>query len=219
MHFGQQRRAVPLCSIEVNLDVKNTLSRRRLLRRSLYSALGLSLNKGVPALGQMMASPAQVRSGVKLTRYVDPLVIPPVIHATGKPDEVIDIEMRQFQQQVHRDLPPTTLWGYNGSWPGPTIEVQSDHVLNINWSSKLPTSHLLPIDHSLHGAESSLPAVRNVAHLHGACVLPDDDGYPEAWFSADGEHGPKFNPHPSSYRIASPLPRSGTTITASALPG
>jgi spore coat protein A len=75
------------------------LSRRRLLRRSLYSALGLSLNKGVPALGQMMASPAQVRSGVKLTRYVDPLAIPPVIHATGKPDEVIDIEMRQFQQK------------------------------------------------------------------------------------------------------------------------
>jgi spore coat protein A len=151
-----------------------------------------------------MASPLQVRSGVKLTCYVDPLSIPQVIHATGQPDEVIAIEMRQFQQKVHRDLPPTTLWGYNGSWPGPTIEVQSGHRLNVNWSSKLPTTHLLPIDHSIHGAESSLPAVRNVAHLHGACVLPDDDGYPEAWFTADSEHGPKFNPHPSSYPNCQP---------------
>jgi spore coat protein A, manganese oxidase len=178
------------------------LTRRRLLRRGIYTAAGLSLQKGAPVLGQAMASPAPVRSTVKLPRYIDPLPIPSIIRSTGKPDEVIDIEMRQFQQKVHRDLPPTTLWGYNGSWPGPTIEARSGQPLNINWVSKLPTTHILPIDHSIHGAESSIPAVRNVAHIHGACVLPDDDGYPESWFTAQGEHGPhgpKFNPRPSSY--------------------
>ena len=183
------------------------LSRRRLLQRGLTTAAGLTLSKTVPAMQQAMASPAQVRSGVKLTPYVDSLPIPPVIHATGRPGEAIDIEMLQFQQKVHRDLPPTTLWGYNGSWPGPTIEAQSGQPLNINWVSRLPTSHLLPIDHSIHGAESSLPAVRNVAHLHGACAMPDDDGYPEAWFTAQGEHGPhgqKFNPRPSSYPNCQP---------------
>ena len=180
------------------------LSRRRLLHRGLYTAAGITISKGMPALGQAMASPAQVRSSVKLTRYVDPLPIPPVIRSSGRPDEVVEIEMRQFQQKVHRDLPPTTLWGYNSSWPGPTIEAQSGQPLNINWVSKLPTTHLLPIDHSIHGAESTLPAVRNVAHLHGACVLPEDDGYPEAWFTAHGEHGPKFNPRPSSYPNCQP---------------
>ena len=180
------------------------LSRRRLLHRSLYTAAGLTLKKGVSALGQAMATPTPVRSAVKLTPYVDPLPIPPVIRCAGNVDEVIEIEMRQFQRKVHRDLPPTTLWGYNGSWPGPTIEAQTGHALNINWVSKLPTTHLLPIDHSIHGAESSLPAVRNVAHLHGACVLPDDDGYPEAWFTASGEHGPKFIPHPSHYPNCQP---------------
>ena len=144
------------------------LSRRRLISRSLCTAAGLTIQKNLPALGQAMASPAQVRSGVKLARYVDPLPIPPVIRPTGNTNEVIEIEIRQFQRKVHRDLPPTTLWGYNGSWPGPTIEAQSGHALNINWVSKLPTMHLLPIDHSIHGAESSIPAVRNVAHLHGA---------------------------------------------------
>ena len=67
--------------------------------------------------------------------------------------------------------PPTTLWGYNGSWPGPTIEAQTGQPVRINWVSKLPRTHLLPVDHSIHGAEMTLPAVRNVAHLHGACVL------------------------------------------------
>ncbi len=183
------------------------LSRRRLLQNGLTTAAGLTLSKTVPAMQQAMASPPQVRSGVKLARYVDPLPIPPVIRATDKPGEVIDIEMRQFQQKVHRDLPPTTVWGYNGSWPGPTIEAQSGQPLSVNWTSKLPTTHLLPIDHSIHGAEASLPAVRNVAHLHGACALPDDDGYPEAWFTAEGEHGPhgaKFNPLPSSYPNCQP---------------
>src|SRR5271154_1328204 len=180
------------------------LSRRRLLQSGLYTAAGVSFSKGVGAFGQAMASPVPVRSGVKLTRYVDPLTIPPVIRTSGEVGETVEIEMLQFQQKVHRDLPATTVWGYNGSWPGPTIEAQSGRTLNINWVSKLPTTHLLPIDHSIHGAESTLPQVRNVAHLHGACALPDDDGYPEAWFTAHGEHGPKFNPRPSSYPNCQP---------------
>jgi len=180
------------------------LSRRQLLHRGLYTAAGVTISKTLPAVGQAMASPVQVRSGVKLASYVDPLPIPPVIRPTGSTDEIIEIEMRQFPQKVHRDLPPTTLWGYNGSWPGPTIEATSGQPLKINWVSKLPTTHLLPIDHSIHGAESTLPAVRNVAHLHGASTLPEDDGYPEAWFTAHGERGPKFNSRPSSYPNCQP---------------
>ena len=180
------------------------LSRRRLLSRGFYTSAGLALSHGVPAIGQAMASPPQVHSEVRLTRYVDPLPIPPVIRSTGAAGEVIQIEMRPFLQKVHRDLPPTKLWGYNGTWPGPTIEAKSGKPLKINWVSKLPATHLLPVDHSIHGAESSIPAVRNVAHLHGACVLPDDDGYPDAWFTANGEHGPKFNPRPSVYPNCQP---------------
>jgi spore coat protein A, manganese oxidase len=180
------------------------LSRRRLLQSGLYTAAGAAFSKGVPKPGQAMASPVQVRSGIKLTRYVDPLPLPPVIRSTGKSGETIEIEMLEFQQKVHRDLPPTTVWGYNGSWPGPTIEAQSGQTLNVNWICKLPTTHLLPIDHSIHGAESTLPQVRNVAHVHGACTLPDDDGYPEAWFTTHGEHGPSFNPRPSSYPNCQP---------------
>ena len=180
------------------------LNRRRFLQGGACTAAGVSFGKGIPVLGQGMASPDPVRSGVKLTRYIDPVPIPPVIRSTGKPDETIEIEMVQFKQKVHSDLPPTTVWGYNGSWPGPTIEAQRNQTLNVNWVSKLPATHLLPIDHSIHGAESTIPSVRNVAHLHGACTLPDDDGYPEAWFTAHGEHGPRFSSRPSCYPNCQP---------------
>jgi spore coat protein A len=170
-----------------------------LLNRGLYTSLGLILQKSVPAVGQAMASPAQVHSGVRLTRYVDSLPIPPVIRATGNGGEVMELELRQSLQKLHRDLRPTAIWGYNGSWPGPTIEVQRDQPIKIHWVNKLPATHLLPIDHSIHGAESSIPDVRNVAHIHGARVLPEDDGFPEAWDTSAGEHGSGFNPKPSSY--------------------
>jgi spore coat protein A, manganese oxidase len=180
------------------------LTRRRLLQSGLYTAAGVTFSKGVPVLSQAMASPVPVRSSVKLTRYVDSLPIPPVVRPSGHSGEIVEIQMQQFQQKVHRDLPPTMVWGYNGSWPGPTIEAQSGQALNVNWVSKLPAAHLFPVDHSIHGAESTLPEVRNVAHLHGACTLPDDDGYPEAWFTAHGVRGEKFNPRPSSYPNCQP---------------
>ncbi len=69
------------------------LSRRRLLSRGLYTSASLLLSKGVPAISQAMASPSQVHSEIKLARYVDPLPIPPVIRATGKTGEMVEIEM------------------------------------------------------------------------------------------------------------------------------
>ena len=176
------------------------LSRRRVLHHGIVTATGLGLGKSRWLLGQTaMASPRQVRSGVKLERYVDPLTVPPVLRSGFRPDQPLEIEIRQFRQKVHRDLPPTTLWGYNGSWPGPTIEARSDEPINIRWVSKLPSTHLLPVDHSIHGAEASLPAVRTVTHLHGACVMPDADGYPEAWIAPNGDHGPGYKPGASTY--------------------
>jgi spore coat protein A len=45
----------------------------------------------------------------------------------------------------------------------------------------LPAQHFLPIDHKIHGAEADKPLVRAVAHMHGAKVGPESDGYPEDW--------------------------------------
>jgi spore coat protein A, manganese oxidase len=125
-----------------------------------------------------------------LTPFVDPLPIPPVLPRAS----AYTIHMRAFRQRLHRDLPSTPLWGYEGLYVGPTFEVRKGSPIQVEWRNELPDTHFLPIDHSLHGAESNLPDVRTVVHLHGAKVMPDSDGYPEAWFTRGyGETGPFFN--------------------------
>jgi len=74
------------------------------------------------------------------------------------------------------------LWTYGGSSPGPTIETRSGQSVFIEWPNDLPPDHFLPIDHNLHGAEANKPAVRGIAHVHGAKVPPESDGYPEDWY-------------------------------------
>jgi len=126
-----------------------------------------------------------------LARFVDPLPIPPIAKPAGtrpSPDQPATqlpyyrIPMRQFQAKVHRDVPPTTFWGYAASSPGPTIEARRGEAILVEWVNDLPPQHFLPIDHTLHGAESGKPDVRTVVHLHGGRTPPGSDGYPEDWF-------------------------------------
>ncbi|MDP9122749.1 MAG: multicopper oxidase domain-containing protein [Acidobacteriota bacterium] len=125
-----------------------------------------------------------------LTPFVDPLPLPPVLpHAS-----TYNVHMREFFQKLHRDLPATKLWGYNGQYIGPTFETRSGSPIHVQWLNDLPAKHFLPIDHTLHGDATSQPEVRTVVHLHGAKVLGSSDGHPEAWFTNGfAKTGPEFD--------------------------
>jgi spore coat protein A len=92
------------------------------------------------------------------------------------------IEMRQFSAKVHRDLKPTRMWGYDGASPGPAFETLRGQGMLVEWVNALPSHHLIPIDHRIHGADAKRPDVRTVVHLHGGKVSPDSDGYPDDWY-------------------------------------
>ena len=128
-----------------------------------------------------------------LARFVDPLPIPATIKPDGeRPDPdagarggqaVQDlpyyrVAMREGTVAVHRDLPPTRVWGYGGTFPGPTFETRSGKGLLVEWANELPERHFLPIDHGLCGAGADQPEVRTVVHVHGARVPPESDGLP-----------------------------------------
>lgn len=126
-----------------------------------------------------------------LARFVDPLPIPEILKPAEYRASPADssaklpyyrVAMKQFEAKLHRDLKPTRLWGYGGSSPGPTFETRSGQGLLVEWANELPTTHFLPIDHSIHGAEAETPDVRAVVHLHGARVPAESDGYPENWY-------------------------------------
>jgi len=126
-----------------------------------------------------------------LTRFVDPLPLPPVAQpvghrpvpgSPGKQAQYYRIAMRAISSKLHRDLPPSSLWSLGGSVPGLTFEARTGKGLFVEWVNELPSKHFLPIDHSLHGAEKGTPEVRGVVHLHGGKTPPESDGYPEDWY-------------------------------------
>ena len=107
------------------------------------------------------------------------LPLPSVLQPTSVDKGIAQyrVAMTEFRQRLHKQLPATTLWGYAGSVPGPTIETRSGQPIQVRWVNNLPSTHLLPIDPTLHGAMDN-PDVRTVVHLHGAKVLPTSDGRP-----------------------------------------
>jgi spore coat protein A len=100
------------------------------------------------------------------------------------------------------------VWGYNAKWPGPTFEVRRGEPLFVKWSNHLPTKHFLPVDPTIHGAGEGVPEVRTVTHLHGARVMPDSDGYPDAWVTSDGKAGVVSAADPCHY----PNDQAATTL-------
>ena len=125
-----------------------------------------------------------------LSPFVDPLPIPKTARPSGmrpSPENPAikiphyRIAMQAFETKVHRDMKPTRMWGFGGTFPGPTFDLRSGQEALVEWANELPQEHFLPIDHSLHGAEADKPQVRAVSHLHGAGAPPESDGYPENW--------------------------------------
>jgi spore coat protein A len=168
---------------------KPAVTRRTILKGSLIVGAGFAVAPWVGESSRAGSPP--------LRKFVTPLAIPQVARPLRVDDGVAryTIEMTEFRQQVHPDLPATTLWGYGGAWPGPTFETRAGRPIAVQWLNNLPDRHLLAAayDRTIHGADMGEPQARTVVHLHGAKVMPDSDGYPEAWFTRNwGKTGPFF---------------------------
>jgi spore coat protein A len=132
-----------------------------------------------PAIAQVLLDP------LSLEKYVDPLPVPGVL--TGQP--YYEIGAYQIQQQLHRDLPPTTVYGYGtsqatASYPGPSIVVQKGIPIQIKWTNNLPSPHILAyaFDLTIPSAQTTT-GIPITTHVHGAEVEPQSDGGPMTWFT------------------------------------
>ena len=150
---------------------------------------GLAAGQSLPTKNTIIARPLlDINS---LARFVDPLPIPKVVsshktrpspedHASQVP--YYRLAMRKLETKIHRDVKPTAVWGVGDSSPGPTFETRSGQGVLVEWANELPARHFLPIDRSIHGADTHTPEVRAVVHLHGGKVPAASDGYPEDWY-------------------------------------
>jgi len=131
-------------------------------------------------------APSPYRKPVSLERYIDPLPLPKrlIPQSVGVKSSECRIRMMEFSQQLHSQLPPTRLWGYEGQYPGPTIEAMQGRPIRIQWENHLPAQHIfdVDIDPRLLAKVPPAPAVRTIPHLHGARTDSESDGLPEKWF-------------------------------------
>jgi len=145
---------------------------------------------------------------IQLTPFVDPLPIPDIATPdSGSIGGVAEytITMTEFQQQLHSELPPTTVWGYGDGFdpphfPGPVIVARTGDPVTVHWendlrelgTSVLRTNHYLAQSADdlicTHGAEDE---AKTVVHLHGGHVPAEIDGYPEDTF-LPGDAGQTF---------------------------
>lgn len=176
----------------------NGLSRRQVLRAG--AALGIAGTLPV------RTGAAVVESSPDLEKFVQPLPIPDVRDPDGrrKGADYYEIPVTEFSTRLHPDLPATTLWGYDGQFPGPVIRARRNERIKVRFdNSGLPTDHLLTVDDRISGTkpedypdfDGPVPEVRTVTHFHGLNVAPESDGQAEMWTSPDGITGPRFDTH------------------------
>jgi FtsP/CotA-like multicopper oxidase with cupredoxin domain len=129
-----------------------------------------------------MRAVAQIPGGTlppgAVTKFVTPLLIPPVMPGAGKIKirggknaDYYEISVRQFEQQIlPLGLPSTTVWGYGAvttdrkrgllvhNAPSLTIEAKWNEPVRIKWINDLKDTdgaflpHILPVDPTLHWA-------------------------------------------------------------------
>lgn len=182
---------------------KLMISRRMFLKSGVILGTGLILPIGCSS-GSRHTAPANQLDAAKLTKYLDPLPVPSALSPVSQTAGVTyyEITTSAFNSKLHAQLSATNLWGYNGMYPGPTIEARTGEIVKVKWINGLTgESHLLEeaYDVNLHGTKMGEPHVRTVTHLHGGHVPQASDGYPLDWFRS-GESS--TYEYPNSQRAA-----------------
>lgn len=101
-----------------------------------------------------------IRSTARLPRpFSLPLPVPPVLQPlrTDATTDYYEIIARPAEVEILPGL-STGIWGYNGMFPGPTIEARSGRRVVVDTRNETP----VPI----------------ATHLHGGRTPPESDGYP-----------------------------------------
>jgi spore coat protein A, manganese oxidase len=142
---------------------------------------GLALPLGTLSVpvGRLAAS-SSVRSP-DVEPFEVPLPIPPVASPVGTRGGADFYEM--VQRVAMQEILPgmrTEVWGYDGVFPGPTIEARRDRPVAIRQTNELP----VPVS----------------VHLHGGKTPPESDGYPTDLIMPKGSrHAGRSHRHGGSH--------------------
>src|SRR3982074_2773613 len=142
-----------------------------------------------------------VTEPLPLAPFVDTVPVPQRLVA-GEHHGQLTVRTRAGPRQFHRDLPPSRIWGYDGTMPGPTIETERGHPVTVEWRNELEgplpavvtTAPQADVDgvpvQCLPGLSGGAPnhdaaglTGYTVVHLHGALIPASYDGQAENLFA------------------------------------
>src|SRR5882757_4417067 len=155
-----------------------------------------------------------------LTPFVDPLPLPRRILA-GQGGGELTVRIRAAAHRIHRDLPESRVWAYEGLVPGPTVEAERGQPVRVCWRNEIDQPY--PVVVTLAPAETNgdgvavqcLPGLSGgtpdpdaaaltgytVVHLHGAVTAAPSDGWTENIFAAEAADPGQLLPYPDVMRF------------------
>ncbi|HKN53407.1 MAG TPA: multicopper oxidase domain-containing protein, partial [Amycolatopsis sp.] len=121
-----------------SVDRRTFLTSAVLGSASVVAGVNL-LSSSAPAAAIGSGRPIQSAApNFGLTKFLDPLRIPPAIQSYSRRyQDELTITMSNARSRLHSQLPETTLWTYEGQFPGPTIEVRGNRQLRVAWANEL----------------------------------------------------------------------------------
>ena len=159
-----------------------SFSRKQFLKMGLAGGLALALpfgpsacsSSGAGSTGTLLPSRAKLPAPFRV-----PLPVPPVlepVRSDGSAD-FYELTQKAGESEILPSL-KTEVWGYDGLFPGPTIESRSGRRIVVRQRNELP----VPVS----------------THLHGGRTPPGSDGYPtDLIMSRGAEHGHSADGHGS----------------------
>ncbi|WP_226007981.1 multicopper oxidase family protein [Natrinema salinisoli] len=134
-------------------------NRREFSKLGLMTGVGFGIPLGTVAgpAGRLVESASITSPQVK--KFEVPLPVPPVLEPV-RTEETTDYYEITQREETAEILPgyETTVWGYNGIFPGPTIEARRGQEVVVEQRNELP----VPVS----------------THLHGGVTPPESDGFP-----------------------------------------
>src|SRR2546430_329443 len=146
-------------------------------------------------------APSDIRLGPRLLPFVGRLPVPRRLVAAENEGRLV-VRLRAAQHRFHRDMPESTIWGYDGTVPGPTIEAERGHPVTVEWQNELigplpvvvttapghAHANGVPVQ-GVPGLSGGAPDL-NAAALSGHAVVHLHGGGPPAGFGGRGKNSP-----------------------------
>jgi FtsP/CotA-like multicopper oxidase with cupredoxin domain len=107
------------------------------------------------------------------------------INALGQPTQSFDANGNTYPAGTVRTLPPSIIYGFNGTFPGPMINNEYGKPSLVRFTNRLDENPL-----NLDRQDYGDPELRFLTHLHNAHTAPESDGNPHyAFLFGPKDHG------------------------------